>query len=186
VGPLVNALAEIAAEWERFGALAIPLSLSLWMAWEDLKFQRIPNYLTCGTALAGLAFQVACHGWPGLAQGLKGLALGFGLLIIPHLLGFMGGGDVKALAALGAWLGPMSTFLLFCYMSLGGGLMALTVLWWQGRLRATCRRLWLLLLNAVLCRSLRVEIEPAPPHGPRGFPYGVAMAMGMAGLAILG
>ncbi len=36
------------------------------------------------------------------ANLLLGLALGFGLLLLPYALGGMGAGDVKALAALGA------------------------------------------------------------------------------------
>ena len=176
---------EMAARGGGLGALALPLGLSLWMAWEDLKARRIPNYLTGGAALAGLAFQGACHGWPGLADGFLGLALGFGLLIGPYRLGFMGAGDVKALAALGAWLGPLGTLMLFIYMTLAGGLMALATLWWQGRLWSAFRRLWALLLNLGLIWGLKPEPETAPA-GQDGLPYGVAMAAGMLGLVIFG
>jgi prepilin peptidase CpaA len=168
--------------------LALPLALSLWMAWEDLKARRLPNYLTLGTALAGLAFQFFSHGWPGLAAGLQGLGLGFGLLIIPYGLGGMGAGDVKALAALGAWLGPAQTFGLFVYMVLAGGLMALGVLLWQGALWAFLRRLvgqlrrWVMALRYGLAPATAAALAP----GPKTLPYGVAMALGMAALVLRG
>ena len=177
--------AEMAGRGGGPGALALPLALSLWMAWEDLKTRRIPNYLTGGAALAGLVFQGACGGGPGLTDGLLGLILGFGLLIVPYRFGFMGGGDVKALAALGAWLGPLGTFRLFIYMTLAGGLMALATLWWHGRLWAIFRRIWALLLNLVLTRGQKPEIGTAPA-GPDGLPYAAAMAAGMLGLVVFG
>src|SRR5262249_35819248 len=73
----------------------------------------IPNYLTVPTALAGLAFHIlAPSGW-GALTSLSGFAVGFSLLIVPWLLGGSGMGDVKLLAALGAWLGPKLTLIAF-------------------------------------------------------------------------
>src|SRR4030065_1999811 len=114
------------------GNLLIPLTLTVWIAWGDLRTRRIPNYLTLGTAVAGLAYNFMSQGLPGLVSGILGMLLGFAFLILPYLWGGMGAGDVKALAALGAWLGPAGTGFLFCYMGIAGGLMALGVLVWEG------------------------------------------------------
>ncbi len=125
-----------------------PFLLSLVMAVGDWRTRRIPNYLTFGGALAGIVFQTAVFGWPGLAQALLGLFLGLGLLLLPYILGGMGAGDVKALAALGAWLGPKGCFSVFCYMGLAGGLMSLGVLLWKGLSgvisagAGSCSRIW--------------------------------------------
>lgn len=71
----------------------------------DLRMRRIPNYLTLPAAVLGLAYHtLAPMGWGPLAS-LAGLAVGFSLLLAPWLLGGGGMGDVKLLAALGAWLG---------------------------------------------------------------------------------
>ena len=80
------------------------------------------------------------------------MLLGFAFLILPYLWGGMGAGDVKALAALGAWLGPKLTVLLFCYMGIAGGVMALGYLAWQGSLREKIKQGWTFLLNLILCR----------------------------------
>ena len=101
--------------------LILPLLLSLGMAGCDLKTRRIPNFLTLGGVLGGLGFQLGYHGLPGLLDGLAGLGLGFGLLLGPYLLGGLGAGDVKASAALGAWLGLWRAFALFIYTGLWGG-----------------------------------------------------------------
>lgn len=161
------------------GHLVIPLLLALWIAWGDLKTHRIPNYLTMGAALAGLAYGLIFHGWTGLADGFLGMLLGFGLLLAPYLMGGMGAGDVKALAALGAWLGPRVTFYLFLYMGIAGGVIALAVLCWKGLLWSKLRQGWGLLINLILCRPCGLGPEAIPSPKIEGIPYGVAMALGM-------
>lgn len=167
--------------------LVVPLALVTWMAVGDVITRRIPNYLTLGTALAGLGFQLGFNGPWGLLDGFLGLLLGFCLLIGFYALGGMGAGDVKALAALGAWLGPKLTFYLFIYMALAGGLLvvvyfALRRSLWR-KLGQLGSRLW----SAVLLRSARPAFDPPDPEPEAvtdkekaSLPYALAMALGMA------
>ncbi len=162
--------------------LILPLLLSLGMAACDLWTRRIPNYLTFSGALGGLGFQLGYHGLPGLLDGLAGLGLGFFLLLGPYLLGGMGAGDVKASAALGAWLGLRNAVDLFVYMGLGGGLIILAVLLWQRHLVAGIREGWNSLLNWALCRHSGAKPLPPALRQRTTIPYGAAMALGMAAL----
>lgn len=168
------------------GRFIIPTLLAAWMAVGDLQTRRIPNYLTGGTALAGLLVQGLTAGWAGLGDGLLGLLLGFGLLFGLYLMGGMGAGDVKALAALGAWMGLKLTFHLFIYMGIAGGLLALFYLWWRGLLLARLKHLGSLLLSWVLLRPHGGAGDGLAPESaaagekPEGVPYGVALALGMA------
>ncbi len=166
--------------------LVLPLLLAMWIGWKDLKTRRIPNYITLGVALSGLGFQAVSHGWGGLADGFLGLMLGFGLLLLPYLLGGMGAGDVKALAGLGAWLGPALTVHLFVYMAVCGTLIALGALAWQRKLGTRILYYWNGALNWALSRYHRVA--PAAPRTTesQSIPYGVAMALGMVLLFIWG
>ncbi len=94
----------------------------------DFRLHRIPNYLTVPTAIAGVAFHVlAPSGW-GLWTSLAGFAVGFSLLLLPWLLGGSGMGDVKLLAALGAWLGPRLTLVAFAVSIGAAALIAVCVL----------------------------------------------------------
>ncbi len=79
----------------------------------DLFTRRIPNFMTVPMAAGGLAFHALAPTGHGSALALSGLALGMGLLLLPFLLGGSGGGDVKLLAALGAWLGPVQLLIAF-------------------------------------------------------------------------
>jgi len=168
------------------GTLLIPLALTLWIAWGDLKSRRIPNYLTLGAAVAGLAYNFLSHGFPGLADGFLGMLLGFALLILPYIWGGMGAGDVKALAALGAWLGPQLTVYLFCYMGIAGGVIAVGYLAWQGILWGKIKQGWTFLLNLILCRQCGAPKPPSADQLTEGIPYGVAIAVGMVVLVGVG
>jgi prepilin peptidase CpaA len=73
----------------------------------DIRERRIPNLIVFPAALIGLTLNLVLRGWDGLGFGLKGLAAGFALLFIPYLVGGMKAGDVKFLAAIGAFLGAI-------------------------------------------------------------------------------
>jgi prepilin peptidase CpaA len=107
--------------------------------------------------------------------------LGFGLLFLPYYLKGMGAGDVKALAALGAWLGPKSTFFLFIYMGFAGGILALAFLWWRGLLWEKFRRAKVSVVNLILSRHFEASPRATSRQSSedQGIPYGVAIAMGM-------
>ena len=76
----------------------------------DLRMRKLPNKLTVPAFCAGLLFH-AVYGlwqarlWEELVFPLGGLPLGFGLILILWFIGGSGGGDVKFMGALGAWLG---------------------------------------------------------------------------------
>jgi prepilin peptidase CpaA len=184
--PVAGSVTEAVGWMSSRGNLLIPLALTLWIAWGDVKTRRIPNYLTLGTAVAGLAFNFMAQGLPGLVNGILGMFLGFGLLILPYLWGGMGAGDVKALAALGAWLGPKLTLFLFCYMGIAGGVIALGYMAWQGMLWQKIKEGWVFLFNLVLSRPDGPFRPPSPAKLTAGMPYGVAIALGMLVLVGVG
>lgn len=179
---MVNQLSNVFSWGSPQAQLLLPLAIALWIAWGDLRTYRIPNYLTFSTAVAGLVYQVAFHGLGGAGSGLSGLTLGFFLLFPVYLLGGLGAGDVKALAALGTWLGPGLTLMLFCYMAMAGGLLALGVLIYKGLLWAKLRLYWSYLVSWVLFRPTGLTPGPGPKAEIQGIPYGVAIALGMVAL----
>jgi prepilin peptidase CpaA len=75
-------------------------------AWSDLRHRRVSNRLCALIAVTGLARQAATLQLGSLALGLAGIAVGLAVLLPAFAARWVGGGDVKLLAALGAWLGP--------------------------------------------------------------------------------
>jgi len=76
----------------------------------DLRERKIPNWLTVPLLVAGLLFRGATEFFPGLLDALGGLGVGFGIFLVLWLCRGSAGGDVKFMAAVGAWLGPYHTF----------------------------------------------------------------------------
>lgn len=144
----------------------------------DLRSRRIPNWLTVGAAVIGIAYHTAVGGSAGLEAAAAGWAVGLAIFFIPFALGGLGAGDVKLVAALGAWLGPAQVVWLALYAGVIGGVLALVVAVSRGYLRQALRNIWLLLM------FWRVSgVRPMPDltlQGGRGpkLAYGVSIFMG--------
>lgn len=93
----------------------------------DIRLHRIPNYITVPAAVLGLLFHTFISGY-GPVKSLSGFGVGFLLLLLPWLLGGGGMGDVKLLAALGAWLGPYHMLVAFAVAVLFSAIGAFGVL----------------------------------------------------------
>ncbi len=148
----------------------------------DLREQRIYNWLTFSVAIIGIIFHGLTQGTDGLAFAFSGLALGLAVMTAPYLLGFMGGGDVKLMAAIGACLGSSDVFTAFLFTSLAGGVYALGVLLFrQELLRQVLTNLWTSLwLFSATKKMDYTPIEDSLDSAvamPR-LCYGVAIAVG--------
>src|SRR6476619_6596132 len=100
----------------------------------DFRSRRIPNVLTFGASAAAIVFFGLTNGWAGSLWSLAGWAVGCGLFLPWFLLGGMGAGDVKLLAALGAWAGPGNAIGIALYGGIAGGIFAVVVSMYAGYL----------------------------------------------------
>ena len=82
-------------------AIVLGIVAAVW----DLKSRRIPNFLTFGGALAAILVHGYVEGLSGAGWSVAGWLVGAAFFMPFFALGGMGAGDVKLLAALGAWLG---------------------------------------------------------------------------------
>ena len=93
----------------------------------DLRTRRLPNALTFGAAVVGVAMQGVTEGWSGTGLAVAGWATGVAVFLPLYALGGMGAGDVKLLGAIGAWLGPTGALWVGLYGAIAGGVIALAV-----------------------------------------------------------
>ena len=114
----------------------------------DLRSRRVPNVLTFGAAAVAVVIQGLNGGWPGVAAAVFGWLAGAALFFPLFALGGMGAGDVKLLAAFGAWLGPAGALWTGLIGALAGGVMAVVFALTRGYLRTALQnvggmfRLW--------------------------------------------
>jgi prepilin peptidase CpaA len=147
----------------------------------DLRERRIPNPLTLGSALLGLCVYGSVNGLGGIAFSAAGWATGLILFLPWFLAGGMGGGDVKLLAAFGAWLGPALTVRACLFAMLAGGLLALVILIREGRLVTVLAATMHLALPSVGQGAATPSPDgTSPARGSLAYAVPVAVGVGVA------
>jgi len=112
--------------------------------WWDLRERRVPNALTGTGLLLGLTLG-ALGGTGAFFSALGGAVLCFLVSLPVFLVGGLGGGDVKLLAAVGSLLGLGKLPVALLAIALVGGLMAAAEVIRQGAVRRTARNISLIL-----------------------------------------
>jgi prepilin peptidase CpaA len=144
----------------------------------DLRSRRIPNGLTIALAIAGLALH-ATQGWVALGLTVMTLVCALGVGSIAFGFGWLGGGDVKLLAAGAATLGFPDAIPFVIYTALAGGVIAFAVAFGTGRLRAVLASVVALMRPFVFKGTAAVA-----PANPVMFPYAIAIASGAVAVAL--
>src|SRR6516164_5718592 len=144
----------------------------------DMRARRIPNWLTYGSLLAGLAFRTILEGWRGLGQGAAGILAGGGIFFLFYLVRGMGAGDVKLMAAVGAWTGVRQAVVVMIATAVAGGSLGVVYMVFYRRVGSTVRN-----IGELIRFHLTSGIRPHPEvslSGPGSIrvPYGLAIAMG--------
>ena len=124
-------------------AVAVALVASVF----DVRARRIPNVLTFGAAAAALVASVATAGAAGAGTSAAGWLLALAIWLPIYALGGMGAGDVKLMAAIGAWLGPVGGLVAALYAGVAGAVMAAGVALASGSARQTCSNVSLLMTH---------------------------------------
>lgn len=128
-----------------------------WMAAVDLRTRRIHNVITLPLAVAGLIQAFTPYAIITPQSAFYGLALGFGISFIMFAIGGMGGGDVKLMAALGAWGGPVAIVLVIAVTAILAMFIALIQCAASGELRQLFRNSAALAVSAVNVQTLGIE-----------------------------
>lgn len=112
----------------------------------DLRARRIPNWLTLSMIATGMA-QSVMHPALSPGQSALGLLCGFALTFVLFGMGALGGGDVKLMAGVGAWVGPVGVFAVFAIAAIIGMIMVLAQSAAQGRVGVLLRNSAVLAIN---------------------------------------
>ena len=146
----------------------------------DLRRGTVYNWLTYPAVLIGLALGAAAgaaagNAGDGFINHFLGMAFCFGVLLATYVLGGMGGGDVKLMAAVGAILGWPGALHAVFYSFAVGAAVGLIVLVWRGQVRLALRRLWMAVRILPLPTA---KMEDAVPVSTFRVPFGFAVAVG--------
>ena len=144
----------------------------------DVRSARIPNRLTYTALVAALMLRTAVLGLSGLKSGALGMLVAGGLFLLLFVLGAMGGGDMKLMAAVGAWVGSTQVMMLILTAALAGGVLAIGRMIFSKAVGQTLRNI----MHLIYYR-LTSGLQPHPElnvqsSGAQRVPFGVAIAVG--------
>jgi prepilin peptidase CpaA len=134
----------------------------------DSRSRRIPNALTYGALAIALGFAAARGPWP-FAEALAAAALTLLIGSVLLALGWLGGGDIKLLAAGAATIGFPSFVPVMIYIAIAGGLFAAFTAWRDGRLNT---------VFTYVISSMAGKTALVADAGARRVPYALAICAG--------
>jgi prepilin peptidase CpaA len=112
------------------------------------------------------------------------MLVGFGILVIPFALNAIGGGDVKMLAAIGAWLGPIPTAQVYAVAGIAGLIIVIVQCAANGRLTRLVSNSTLIVANLANLDRLGKDHVAAAGQSLRSIdkplPYAVPAIIGVA------
>jgi prepilin peptidase CpaA len=147
----------------------------------DVKSHRIPNWLVFFGALLGLSYQAFSTYGIGAMASIQGLAVGLAAFMPLYLLRAMGAGDVKLMAMVGTYLGPLSTLGAVLTVFIAGGVLAMAA----AIRNKALPRLYENLRYIMADMSMKIMVGGAAkvdavPVSAGKLPYAIAIAAGTA------
>jgi prepilin peptidase CpaA len=91
----------------------------------DLRWRRIPNFLTFPAFAGAVVVRTFFDGWAGLGLAIAGALVAPVLLMLVRGLKKIGMGDLKLTMAIGAVLGPAMAVVMVLFSAIVGGILAI-------------------------------------------------------------
>jgi len=157
-----------------FELFLVPLAVLV--IYHDVRYRRIPNPFVLATLITGLILNLSLGGLSGGLNSLSGCVLGFILMLILHVFGAMGAGDVKLFAAVSSVIGAQLVLPTFVVVVLTGGLLALITTLRSGVFRTTMFRVLQILVG--LLPGWQMPKFSVPADRRLTIPYGAAITIG--------
>jgi prepilin peptidase CpaA len=157
--------------------VAVPVIILVAMATRaDVRTRTIPNLLTGPALVLGILLHLVLHGLPGAWSALLGAVVAGAILLPGWLMGYTGAGDVKLMAAVGAWLGYPGGLVAAIATLIAGGVIALFVAARRGMLQRSLRNT--LVVGLALLARKGGAATPEPVTTGVRFPFAPAILAG--------
>ena len=155
-------------------AVLVPLAASV--IYHDVRFRRIPNVLVLMALIAGLVINSAFGGFRGLGNSALGFAVAFIPMLLLHVFGAMGAGDVKLMGAVGSILGAALMPVTLILVVMAGGVLAIYTMLRAGTVFSTLHGVLRIFVGLLPGWEMpRFAMAPDRRHT---IPYGVAIMVG--------
>ena len=155
-------------------AFLIPLAANV--IYHDVRYRRIPNALVLTALIAGFAINTFFGGLHGVRNSLFGFGLAFIPMLLLHIFGAMGAGDVKLFGAVGSILGVGLIPVTLILVAMLGGILAIYTMLRAGTVLTTLHGVLRIFVGILPGWEMpRFAMAPDRRHT---IPYGVAIMVG--------
>ena len=144
----------------------------------DIQRHRIPNVLSLGGVVIGLVYMTATNGLEGLWTSLQGLGLGLILFLPFYMLRGMAAGDVKLMAAVGAFVGPNLALAAVAGTLISGAVLAFIYAVYIGGAAMLLQRYGNMAKMMVTTHQFSYFKPGENDAGSKRFPYAAAILVG--------
>lgn len=142
----------------------------------DIRSRKILNIVTFPAILLALIYHSIISGFDGFLFSGSGFLVGLGLLLIPFIMGGIGAGDVKLLAAIGTWKGAIFILYTGVFAGIIGGLIATAILIKHKRLGFTLKQM---LFTFAFLRGTKGSLQFSDGSiNTYSIPYAIPIALG--------
>lgn len=162
------------------GVQILLIAVVLVAAVYDMRFRRIPNWLSVTGVVLGLALNTFLYGLTGLKDSAISLLVGFGIYFVLYALRAMGAGDAKLMAAVGAIVGSWQNWMgIFMVTAILGGAAAVVFSLARGRLQKTLWNVRFILGEILRGRAPYVKHEELDVRNPNALrmPHGAIICV---------
>lgn len=149
-------------------------------AYYDIRFRRVPNWLTLSGLFLGFGVNLVLFHMDGFALTIEGMLVAFTIYFPFYLIRGMGAGDVKLMAAIGSLAGPRGWLIIFIYTALLGALSGVLLSLIRGRFTETCLNVRFALVDMLHLRApykTNAQMDVRTPDGLR-MPHAVFISVG--------
>ncbi len=144
--------------------LFLPILLAV-ACYTEIRWRKIPNWLTGAGALFGLGAMAIDGGVSGALSAIVGACVGAGVFLPFCLMGTLGGGDMKLMGAVGAIVGWPLILPVLAHTCLAGGILAIIVMVWSGHIWSTLASVGKILFGGKSKQRQGLRNVPTVPYG---------------------
>ena len=143
----------------------------------DLKRSIIPNVLSLGGLVFGMAYYAVMERWSGLLFSFGGAMVGFLVMLALYVFGALGAGDVKLFAAIGALMGIEFVLYTAMYSIVFAGFFGFFYLLLRGDGLIRIKHAGTMLISILTLKQWKQLYSPSSQH--LTFPFMIAVVPGV-------
>ncbi|TXD33660.1 prepilin peptidase [Lujinxingia vulgaris] len=166
--------------WSQLLVMVPLVVICLIAAITDFRERKVYNTFTYPGVIIGLVAHTLAFGWAGLGSGLLAAftVLVVGIIILPFR--WLGGGDIKLLAMIGAFVGFSGLYVVFFYATLVGLAMGITLSVANGYITELIKRLWLVMKAMFFSITSRTNLGVKMETDERAYlPFAIPIFFGV-------